>query len=271
MEPATAATAFPEAAYPPAPADRAEYEALCALGRERAGRARAVVCGLARDLGDRLPAAIAAADAIGGLFADHRVVVFENDSADATAAGLAAWAARDPRVLVKAQTIGARRWGPVRDPVRGDNMAYYRNHCHDEVGARYADFDYVLVMDTDLAGYSLDGVRNTLGRDGWDAMGAQGLAAHRGRAIQYDVWAWRDPGHPGPHAAPEINPRVYGRGRPPVPVLSCFGGLMAYRTPAFLAARYAGGDCEHARFHLAMAAAGFGRIFMNPAMVTCYA
>jgi hypothetical protein len=96
-------------------------------------------------------------------------------------------------------------------------------------------------------------VLDALGRaEPWDAQCANGLATRRGRPIQYDAWAWREPGSraPLPHTA--VNPIVLRRGGPLRRVSSAFGGMALYRMPSFLAARYAGGDCEHVAFHASM-------------------
>lgn len=268
------AYAFPEHNYRPADHFAAGYHARVQRGREIASQSTVAICGLARDIESRIPRLIEAMTAIGGLFSDYRIHIYENDSVDRTKPLLEAWSKRDPRVHFRSETIRRLKWASVRSGVRADHMADYRNACHDSVGHVVARTgqqpDYVVVMDTDLGGWSLDGILSSIGTENWDAMGANGLQMLHGRIVQYDVWAWRDLKHPHAHPATEINPRVYDRGHPPVPVLSCFGGMGVYKGPAYMAARYRGGDCEHVLLHTAMAAAGYSRIFLNPGMVTMY-
>jgi hypothetical protein len=55
-----------------------------------------------------------------------------------------------------------------------------------------------------------------------------------------------------------------------LPVYSCFGGLGLYRMPAWLSARYGGGDCEHVELHRSMRAASYGRQYLNPSQIALY-
>lgn len=260
---------FPEDQYRSDRRFAGEYAGRVARGFDRARGASAMLCALARDLGPGLDRFKAAATAIGGLFAAWSVFVFENDSRDDTSDRLFAWSKEDPRVAIRSEVLGRPKWEPVRSGVRGDHMADYRNACS-AMALAGGPADYIVVADADLAGYSLAGIASTIGADHWDAMGGQGLRTIRGKVVQYDVWAWRDLGHPHAHDAREINPRVYDRGHPPVPVLSCFGGIAVYKGAAFAAGRYAGGDCEHVPFHRSLEGAGFPRVFMNPGMVAVY-
>jgi hypothetical protein len=263
---------FPEDNYRPLVHPEA-YRARVMIGAARARHLTAAVCALARDLGDRAAFALAGIDAIAGLFAASRSFVYENDSADFTAERVQAWQAADPaRRWARCDRMGRVKWQPVRSGVRGAHMAEYRNILRDAALADPAfGPDVVVMLDSDLAGWSLEGLCSTLGTDGWDAVAANGLKTVGGRVVQYDAWAWRDVDHPHAHAAREINPRVYDRGHPMVPVGSAFGGLAVYRAEALAAACYAGGDCEHAVLHRALADAGYGRIFVNPGQVVVYA
>jgi len=40
--------------------------------------------------------------------------------------------------------------------------------------------------------------------------------------------------------------------------------------PAWLAARYEGGDCEHVPLHREMRRLGYGRLFLNPSQIALY-
>lgn len=261
---------FPEAQWMPAPADAESYWARVARGQQVAGKARVVFCGLMRDVHMKLPRVKAFIGSAGALFADWRAVWYENDSRDQTGHEIASWGRQDARVIPISVRRGHNRWQQVRSPDRGTRMAEYRNTYHVRILNDFSDYDYVIVLDTDLAGWSLQGLLSTFGTTGWDMAGSNGLHRLRGRWTQYDAWAWRDIGHPDAHSYKEINRRVFGRGQPMVPVMSCFGGMAIYRMDAFLASRYGGGDCEHVLLHKGMAGAGYDRIFCNPGMITLY-
>jgi len=260
---------FPEAEWPPAPVHRVAYAADIARGRERMAGARVAIGGLARDVERELPRNLERLERIGRCFAEHRVVVFENDSVDATPKLLAEAARRDPRLTVRSETLGTRRWGAVRDLERAAQMAGCRNRLQALLLDVAGDFDHVIVADLDLEGWSLDGLANAFGHDDWDGMTSQGVRFRRNRPFFYDGWAFRTlddaPWHP--HS---LRAMVFPRGTPPVRVRSAFSGLAAYRMEAFAAGRYGGEDCEHVVFHDSLARAGFDRLYLNPSMIALY-
>jgi hypothetical protein len=269
---------FPEDAFVCSDELTRSYRARIDLGRRRMAQSRVVIAGLARGLGDRLTAAtIVRIDRLGTLFADHRVVLFENDSNDGTLPALRQWAGRDRRVTVLSEVLGSTRYPQTRSLERAEKMAEYRNRYLARISDSYRDFEHTIVVDTDLErGWSLDGIANTFGHDDWDAVGSNGIifkrrdAASPIRRIHFDAWAFRSLGHPQPHEGREINVLRFERGEPLLPVVSCFGGAAVYRTQALSAATYGGGDCEHVTLHLKMAGQGFSRIFLNPSQICLY-
>ncbi|HKJ24415.1 MAG TPA: hypothetical protein VKB65_06305 [Myxococcota bacterium] len=261
---------FDEAAWPAPPPWAAAYAARQRVGRERMAASRAVLCGLARDTEAQLPLNLARIRRIGRHFADHRIVVYENDSVDGTRKILDEAALRDPRVRVLGQPDGTPHWPPVRDRARTEQLARYRERVRRAVVDRHGDFDLVIVADFDLEGWSYEGIADALGHDGWDAMASTGVRFFGGRPFFYDGFAFRAHGHPEPHAPFELRAMLLPRGAPPVRVDSAFSGLAIYAMKAFAAGRYEGHDCEHATFHASLRAAGFGRAFLNPSMLSLY-
>ncbi len=237
---------------------------------------RVVIAGVVRNSIDVLPHTIERIEALGKLFADYRVVVYENDSADGTGELLTAWTAGNSRVSARCDRRGTPVNRKIRSKERGDRMADYRNWYHQFIGSYYADFDNVIVLDMDVrGGWSNDGVANSFGWDDWDFVGSNGLILQRARWrfntwLQFDSWAYRRFGSFDPIRCREVNDYAWRRGEPLQPVYSCFGGLGIYRMPAFLAGRYRGGDCEHVQMHRAMRDAGFDRAFLNPSQLVFY-
>jgi len=261
---------FDERRFPCAPPYRDAYDRACRDGRAAMADRRVVFCGLARDVARELPDTIARIEAIGRRFADWRVVVFENDSVDRTLPILRAWERHESRVHVISESLGDRKWGPVRDTARTEQLAGYRNRVRDVVLDRHGDFDCWVVLDFDLHGFSEAGIANCFGHGPFDLMGANGLSLRGGRPIFYDTFAFRtlDRSEPCPNI--ETNLMVFPTGMPPMRVASCFGGLAIYDAEAMRRATYGGEDCEHVVLHRRMIDAGRDRLFLNPSLLVRY-
>ncbi len=267
---------FPEYAFPVSQEHAALYAERVECGRQRMRSSRVVIAGIVRNAIDVLPLTIDRIERLAKLFADYRVVVYENDSVDGTQELLTAWAAGVPQVTVRSEVLGSPVSPSIRCELRGDRMAAYRNCYHRLIASRFADFDHVIVLDLDLpGGWSNDGISNTFGCDNWDFVGSNGRILQWARWrlnawLHFDAWAFRRFGSFDPMGTREVNDYIWRRGEPLVPVYSCFGGLGIYRMPAFLAGRYDGGDCEHVTMHRSMREAGFDRIFLNPSQLVFY-
>lgn len=267
---------FPERAFPPVECHAADYAARCRRGYAEMAKRRVVITGLARNLAAVLSTTIARVQQLGRLFADHRVVVYENDSTDATKLLLQHWAASDPHVHVTLENHHDPRNPSTRCLARAERMARYRTRCQELVLDTGGQFDATLVLDLDVTGgFSLDGVANSFGHEGWDFIGSNGLVFRRqGLAVnalrQYDMWALRfDAGMTSIPTA-LAGRHVYRRGEPLVPVTCCFGGLGIYQMEAFRQGRYSPSDCEHVTFHKSLIEAGHGRLFLNPSQILIY-
>lgn len=266
---------FPESWFVPSPERERPYRALVDRGRSIMRDRRVVICGLARDSAHTLPETIARIERLGEMFADYRVVIYENDSQDATRRILDDWAKSDPRVVILTESLGDPNNPPVSCLQRARRMAYYRNRYREFVAVAYADFDHVIVVDTDLrVGWSYDGVANTFGHTDWDFVGSYGVIRRsfltQTLLVQYDAWAFRRKGSYARLTTKEANHMFWQRGDPIVEVASCFGGLGVYRIEAMIHCQYDGCDCEHVTFHRAMQNAGLGRIYLNPSQITYY-
>ncbi len=260
---------------PPAHAAESYYGGV-ERGRQAMREARIVICGLARNVASHLPRARARIEQLGSMFADYRVLVYENDSTDSTPAILNRWARANRRITAISERRGKEQHGSVRCPIRGNDMAEYRNLCQGVVQDRWSDFDYVCLLDLDLAGgFSYDGVAHSFGSQPWDCVGSYGIIYQRqkldlNRSLHYDVWAFRRFGSYEELDGTEGNLMSWQRGDALVPVYSCFGGLGLYRMRAWLSAQYSGGDCEHVGLHRQMRARGYDRQYFNPSQIVLY-
>ena len=269
-------TAFPEYRFEPSEENRAAYEARVRRGYEVLRRNCAVIAGLARNVAHVLPKTIARIERLGSLFADYRVVIYENDSSDETPVMLSRWAKQNSKVTAISERRGAPVNRPTRCLERAARMAHYRNVYHRHIAKHYGDYDVTVVVDTDLVdGWSYDGIANTFGHQGWDFVGSYGIIHKRiGKRpnvpIHYDAWAFRNYGDFSPLSTKAGNAMRWSRGDPLLSVYSCFGGLGIYRTGALLSGRYKGGDTEHLALHRAMRRRGFDRLYLNPSQITLY-
>lgn len=270
------AISFPESRFEAPAARREAYRATVASGYQSMKRQRAVIAGLARNVEWILEHTMGRIERMGSLFGDYRVVIYENDSEDNTLDILHRWSHANRRVII----ISERRHEPVNYPIRclrrAERMAYYRNQYRQLVEDRFANFDAILVVDTDLAeGWSYDGIAHSFGLSQWDFMGSYGILYKRiglqtNRMIHFDSWAFRHVNDYRPLPNRAVNHMKWSRGDALVPVGSCFGGLGVYRMPAFLAARYDGEDAEHVGLHRGMVERGFDRLFLNPSQIALY-
>lgn len=268
---------FCEAHFLPHPIRAAAYSDCVARGRESASNRRVVIGALARDVAPVLPATMARIERTGELFADYRVVVFENDSVDDTAEQLEAWARMNPKVHALIERRGDPANQQIRCLRRAERMAVYRNKCREYIIAHFPEYDNVILVETDLpGGWSYDGILHTFGlREPWHMVGSNGMIFKTwngviDRPLQFDVWAFRWPDSWTAQRNTQINPRYWPRGDPLVPLNSCFGGLGVYVMDAMFKSGYDGTDCEHVPFHRGMKEAGLDRIYMNPSQIVLY-
>jgi hypothetical protein len=267
---------FPEHAFPPAAGREQDYRRTCERGYATMARSRVAITGLARNLAAVLPATIRRIERLRRLFADTRVIVYENDSTDATKLLLQAWAAHDGKVHVTLEDCRDPRNPPKRCVQRAERMARYRQRCQEIVLETCSHFDATIVIDLDVAGgWSEDGVANSFGHRDWDFIGSNGLIYRRdglriNEVRQYDMWALRFDADLSPIPTAQARKYVYARGEPLVPVTCCFGGLGIYRMEAFRHGRYGTTDTEHAGFHRELIRQGFGRLYLNPSQILIY-
>lgn len=249
----------------------AAFQKAVAAGYGAMKETSAILCGITKDDASTLPLTIRRIERTGELFRDYRVIVFENDSRDATPAILRRWAAKNPRVRVISESIAGTTIARLG---RTERLAWCRNRCLDAIRREeaYRPFEYVIVADMDLrGGWSLDGLASSFGLPGWDVMASNSLGYHYLRRTYYDIYALE----PGSVLKRGFLQRLVGeawqlrRGDPPLRVRSAFGGLAIYRKDRLIERRYAGSRngkplCEHRTLN----ADGRLRCFINPSQIT---
>jgi len=258
------------------PARTSAYATSVTLGRSVMRRSAAVICGLCRDVGQGLALRLRHIAKLGSMFKRHQIVIFENDSVDDTRRILTDWRDANDGFHLLIDDMNVPRFPRTRMRERATHMADCRNRYWTFVRNHFSDYDFVVVLDTDLeGGWSYDGIATTFSYQDWDFVGSNGIYL-RGNGddvdwVQYDSWAFRSVGRWEPHADEEVNTLKFDRGNPMIPVWSCFGGLGIYRTPCVLDAEYSGIDCEHVCLHRALYERGRTRLFLNPSQIVLYA
>jgi hypothetical protein len=260
---------FPENRFPAR--NQAAFRAEVAAGYRAMREASVILCGLTKDDASTLPLTIRRIERTGEFFRDYRVVLFENDSRDATPALLKRWAAENPRVRVISESIAGTAIARLG---RTERLAWCRNRYLDALrqDQTYRPFEYVIVADMDLGGgWSLDGLASSFGLPGWDVMASNSLGYHYLRRTYYDIYALE----PSSVLKRGCLQRLAGeawqlrRGDPPLPVRSAFGGLAIYRKDQLTGRRYSGSRngrplCEHRALNVD----GRLKCFLNPSQIT---
>ncbi len=269
---------FNERAFPCAVEHTQSYYDHLSLGKERMSQSRVIICGLAYNISHCLPNTLARIEKLGAAFQSHKTVLFENASTDGTHYMLSEWASQNSDYVLLSEPLARPYWKSSTAPERMRYMAECRNHYLDYITTLSEEYDYVIVMDTDLPlGFSYQGVENSFGHNHWDMIGSNGLMIHpaeglaAGKKLHYDAWAYRSADADPDLDLEKVNTLNFERGQPLRPVNSCFGGIAIYSHSAFVGgARYAGDECEHVTFHASMKKSGFARLFLNPSQLVLY-
>lgn len=197
-----------------------------------------------------------------------KLFIYENDSKDDTVAKLEDWKSKKDYVDFQSE----KRYTPdlrlSTDRKRTENLAYARNQCVEYVRENCKDFDYVIVIDSDLNDYSTVGLLNTFGyladNNKINAVaGCSYLLKHivlnnrqfsdEPQFTGYDCWAYRHTDWYDNYSAGLtyywFQFYVLPIGSNPYKVLSAFGGSCVYKTQDYLSGTYSGEDCEHVTFH----------------------
>lgn len=258
-------------------------------GRRAAGL-KVLFAGVAHNCEAALPRVIQAINQTAARFLDYRVFIYENDSRDRTANVLLEWSKIDMHVDVEAATL---KRASALDADRYRYLSHYRNHYIDwAMNPRFADYDYLIVVDMDMANgfdpeHVLSSLVPTLNVKGWDVACANGIIDSD--FATYDLLALRSveqPLSPRPvenhgvggerwwGALPAHARHIYRPGDDWVPVWSCFGGMSVIRLAALRQSKckYNGDhDCEHVGLYDCLRSrVGDGRFFINPNMVMRY-
>jgi hypothetical protein len=229
-----------------------------------------IICGISRDNANDFHILKRHIEHLGEHFKDYKVVIFENDSKDATKRLLNEWQASNTHVKILSKDFKNKKRPNIQF------MADVRNFYLDEIEKpEYEHFDVVAVIDMDMSfGFDIRGVFHSFAHiDEWDVVSANGL--RHSRLLMYDYFAHLELTDPWQFTEEEeTNHRRYFRtlrypvGSDLVFVKSAFGGLAFYKKEIIKGCRYSSrnDECEHIPFHHMIFEKG-GRIAINPSMI----
>ena len=257
-----------------------------------------IICGIVRDCAAGIKRNRPLIDKLCAIAKDVKVVIFENDSKDATKALLKEWSSENPNLYVQSEDYNTLTF-PMAQTTHGVNpafsakritkMAYYRNKYLEYINENHLVADYVIVVDMDLWHIDQDGILQSLSiADTWDMVAANGVIYSPSaffRRRYNDTFALVEYGEEtSPQTEESILAKQYSwahlkKSMPLVPVYSAFGGLAVYRYQAIKDCKYevlVNSDpkvevrCEHFAICKQMHEKGYNRIFVNPAMKVVY-
>lgn len=214
---------------------------------------RVIICGVCKEVADRLPYTINIMEKIGNLFSDYHIIVYENNSSDATPNKLKEWARKNLKVHVTSGFLSDVELAKAIVNRTKDQkffvpeaIARARNIVLDvAMSEKYQNFDYLIWMDMDFRREpAYDGFKEIFtSTKEWDAVFAYGIAPDE---EYWDWFAFRDCQMP-------IGPEVLGNywwylprkktGFLNVkdnwyPVYSAFGGCGVYKKSSIQGCRY---------------------------------
>lgn len=256
-----------------------------------------IICGIVRDAERGLTRNIPIINELCGYFKDYRVVVYENDSKDATKKLLRQWKSRDgQRIHIcmedtdSSSTIpdaGSVNANPFFCKKRITKMANLRNKYMEYIDAQKWDADYLIVVDLDVARLDLDAILSSFKNGAeWDAVTAFGYSLSPKMSLRYhDTYAltrWGDENNPQTEEKIKRLADEYGRLKTSdewVRVYSAFGGLAIYKFEAVKGLRYKAlpnddsrveMKCEHFSIYKQMQERGYDKFYVNPQMKLKY-
>jgi len=241
-----------------------------AEGKQEAARSRAVFCGLARNNAGTIKDTISRIATTGAFFKEWEAIIFENNSDDETLDVLAEVSKDHPVTTISHTYRDFKPFGPVATRKRAEHMAKCRNVYLDKVKHSYDEWQYMIVSDMDLQGWSATGVLHSLSyMNKYDVLSANGIDYYNSKKIYYDIWTLVIDGvvQNNKIRAP------WNEESSPIAVDSGFGGLAIYKIQPIQELSYGAWHdnfgvygSEHTGLHMALKGIGAMQA-INPFML----
>lgn len=158
-----------------------------AAGIKEMQKHKVIIAGIARDNLTDLPITLKHLYELVKLFADYRVIIFENDSKDGTKTALNIWSKKDPKVRIISEDFNNKK--RPNHKFMADVRNKYISSLKD---SEYEDFNLVMLIDLDMAyGFDIRGIQDSFSRfEKWDVVCSNGIKNQAGQ--MYDVFAFRN-------------------------------------------------------------------------------
>ena len=257
------------------------------------GNKTIIVCSIVRNAAHGLKKNIPVINRICSHFKDYIIIIYENDSTDSTKDLLSAWAKElssnvyvDMKNFDNQPSIPTIQNGvnPFFSRKRITKMAFLRNQYMTFIQSSPINYDYVMVVDLDVAKIDEKAVLSSFNTDiPWDAVTAFGYSIGPNLRRRYhDTYALTLLGEEN---EPQTESKIKEHANSMMKinnwfrVFSAFGGLAIYKFEAIKDLKYQvypNNDdrvevkCEHYSIYKQMKANGYDNVYINPDMVLKY-
>jgi len=162
-------------------------------------REKVLICGVCRDVEPRISKTISIMERIGSLFEDYRILVYENNSEDATPKVLKEWMQRNNKLHVKSETVPLSELESLIVN-KNDNGEFFRPELISRarniimdmaMSDEFKEFAYIIWMDMDFTiPPDFDGIVEAFESEKeWDGVLAYGVDPS---GTHWDWYAFRD-------------------------------------------------------------------------------
>lgn len=215
-----------------------------------------LICGVGKNIAPALANMISKIEDLGSHFEDYHVIIYENNSIDASASLLKKWSENNPKVTIISEDLAPEELSSrtiahaKRDkaPNRMELIAYARNKVLEKaLSEDFNDYNFLLMTDMDFThGWQVQDVLESFNiTTEWDCLTANGIDSGGG---YYDRYAYRSLKEP---LGPELLGEEFWQDLNKTPtrftvtsqiqkVYSAFGGVAIYKKEALEGCRYDG-------------------------------
>jgi hypothetical protein len=218
---------------------------------------KVLICSVVKNCVGKISPNIKLAIQTGKLFDSYKIIIYENNSNDGTKEVLSQYSYNKNKyknIYIISETIdyetikkNSKIWSYKEvtgsdHPCRIEQICNARNKLIDEINkAEYNYYDYVIWIDFDSNGWSLEGIVDSFNKKNyWDIVYANGIEKNK---TYYDVYALRGL---NTYLGPEIIGEKFWNnikyvvlnGKQLIPVYSAFGGIGIFKKKIFKKYRY---------------------------------
>jgi glycosyltransferase involved in cell wall biosynthesis len=159
-------------------------------------KSNVTIVGACRNVGKHLKNVLKQLEELSLNFEYSRVIIVEGDSTDNTRSILLTWSKLSPHNRIIINSNGDKN---IKENIINFNGTFIPREGRITIARNKAlhklneltPTKYVIVIDLDIIGFNLFGVKDSFGRSNWDAICAHGIIVH---GLYRDLYAFRIPG-----------------------------------------------------------------------------